>query len=240
MAYNMATGRKQFDDFAQLYDELFSQVCDYKKEVDYYHRILKRHNVKSILEIGCGTAHRSKYFINKGYSYVGLDISKSMIALAKKHYPSTKLIVGDVRNLKLKRKFDAVIFLGKGSIYLNTNKEIMDALKSIKKVMDKGLIIIDSFNASFIIPNFRTNVKWSKKISDKIITRKSKNTLNLKTGWTWGRDVTYLVNKKKVFTDTSILRAFSKEEMKNFFDYSGIKVLKFIEDGDTLVSIGKI
>ena len=110
----MATGRKQFDDFAQLYDELFTQINDYKKEVDYYHRILKQHNVKSILEIGCGTAHRSKYFIDKGYDYAGLDISKSMIELAKKHYPSTKLIVGDARNLKLRKKFDAVIFLGKG------------------------------------------------------------------------------------------------------------------------------
>lgn len=234
------TGKKQFDEFAELYDELFTHVCDYKKEADHYHSIFKKHGVKKILEIGCGAAHRSKYFIDKGYDYVGLDISKSMIALAKKHYPSTKLVVGDVRDLNITQKFDAVIFLGKGSIYLNTNKDVMDALKSIKKVMDKGLIIIDGFNANFIIPNFKTSVTFSKKAGNKTITRKSKNSLDMKTGWTWQREVTYFVNKKKMFVDIFILRAFSKEEMKNFFDYSGIKIVRFIENGDTLVSIGKV
>jgi len=233
---------KQFEKFAEVYDELFSAVCDYKKEVGFYHKILMKHNVKKVLEVGCGCAHRGKYFIDKGYSYEGLDISKSMLKLADKKYPQLRLIEGDVRDIKIREKFDAILFLGKGSVYLKNNDNMINALKSMKKRIRRGIIIIDAFNADFIIPNFKKNISWKKEFKDKTITRKSKNTLDLKTGWTWKREVTYIIKGKKSssFHDEAILRAFNKDEIKIFFLLVGIKPLRFIEKGDTLISIGKV
>ncbi len=231
---------KQFLEFAKIYDELFSAICDYKKEVDFYHNILKKYKVKDILEVGCGCAHRADHFVNRGYTYQGFDISKPMLKLAHEKYPHIKLTQGDVRDIKMRKNYDAIVFLGKGSVYLTKNDDVIAALVSMKRRVRKGLIVIDAFNASYIIPNFKRNISWSKKLSDKTITRKSKNTLDLRTGWTWKREVRYIVKQKntKQYHDKAILRSFTKDEMNIFFLRSGIKPLKFIEKGDTLISIG--
>jgi SAM-dependent methyltransferase len=233
---------KQFKEYAKVYDELFSATCDYESEVEFYHHILEKYSCKDILEVGCGCGHRGVYFIDKGYSYVGSDISSPMLRIAQKKYPQIKFFKADVRNLKIKESFDAIVFLGKGSVYLNCNDDVLNALISLKRAIRHGLIIIDGFNADVIIPNFKKNISWSKKIGSKTITRESINELDLKTGWTWRRDVTYIVKDKKIckYRDSAILRAFTKSEFKLFFALAGITNIKFIEKGDTLISIGII
>lgn len=233
---------KQFNEYAEIYDELFSASCDYKSEVDFYGKILKKYHCKSILEVGCGCGHRGQYFLDKGYTYVGLDISSSMLDIAKKKYPKIHFVKGDVRNLKFKRHFDVILFLGKGSVYLNSNTDVLKTLKSMKRLVKKGVIVIDAFNANFIIPNFKKNISWSKKIGHKTITRKSINELDLRIGWTWKRNVTYIVSdgKTKKYPDSSILRAFTKDEFKIFYALAGITDVQFIEKKDTLISIGII
>lgn len=235
---------KQFEEYANIYDELFSSINDYEKEVDFYDKILKKYNCKTILEVGCGCGHRGQYFIKKGYDYTGLDISKGMLKIAKKKYPKIKFLKGDIMNIKIKRKFDAILFLGKGSVYLNENKDVINALQSIKKIIKKGLVIIDVFDANKIIPHFKSHISWSKKMGNKTIIRKSKNVLDLETGWTWMRNVSYIVkdkNKKtKVYKDGAILRAFTRDELKIFYALVKIPEVKFIRKNDTLISIGII
>lgn len=230
---------KQFNEYAEIYDELFSAANDYRKEVNFYHKILKKENCKSILEVGCGAGHRGQYFIEKGYDYVGLDISSSMLKIARRKYPQIKFIEGDVRNLKIKGKFDAILFLGKGSVYLISNKDVLSAFNSMKKMV-KRRIIVDFFDATKIIPNFKRNISWHKKIGNKIITRKSQNELDLTTGWTWKRKVNYIVKKRnqiKKYKDYAILRAFTDEEIKIFLALVGIDKIKFLRKPDTLISV---
>ena len=234
---------KQFNDYAEVYNELFSAVNDYGQEVGFYDKILRKNKCKSILEVGCGTGHRGQFFKSKGYDYVGLDISEAMLKIARRKYPGIEFIQGDVRKLQLKEKFDAVIFLGKGSVYLTTDDDVMAALKSMKKLIRKGVIIIDGFNADFIIPNFKKNISWSKTIGDRTITRKSINILNPKYPNSWDRKLTYIVEDsgvEKKYTDSALLRAFSGKELKTFFANVGITDTQIINNGHTVVAIGEI
>ena len=128
---------------------------DYKKEVDFCDKILRKNKSKSILEVGCGTGHRGQFFKSKGYDYVGLDISEGMLKIARRKYPDIRFIQGDVRKLQLKEKFDEVIFLGKGSVYLTTDDDVMAALKSMKKLIRNGVIIIDGFDETLLSPILR-------------------------------------------------------------------------------------
>ena len=48
-------------------------------------------------------------------------------------YPEIKFVIGDVRDLRLNEKFDAILFLGKGSVYLVENKDVLSALNSLKR-----------------------------------------------------------------------------------------------------------
>jgi len=235
---------KQFSDYAEIYDELFSATMDYKKEVDFYDKILRKNKVKKILEVGCGTGNRGKYFIDKGYDYTGLDISEGMLNIARRKYPELRFMQGDVRNLSLNESFDAVIFLGAGSAYLTTDDDALSALRSMKKQVSKGVIIIDGFYADFIIPNFKKNISWSKKIGSMTITRKSVNQLNPKYKNTWNRKLTYIVKdegeKEKKYTDTAVLRAFSGKELKKLFATAGITSTQIIRNGDTVIAIGTV
>lgn len=235
---------KQFNEYAEIYDELFSATMDYEKEVEFFDKILRKNKCKRILEVGCGVGHRGKFFINNGYDYVGLDISEGMLKIARRKYPELRFVQGDVRKLSLKEKFDAIIFVGKGTVYLTTDEDVMSALKSMKGLIGRGVIIIDGFNADFIIPNFKKNISWSKKIGSRTITRKSINTLNPKYPNSWDRQLTYIVKgedeKEKKYTDSALLRAFSGEELRKLFATAGIANAQIIQNGHTVIAIGKI
>ena len=234
---------KQFDQYAELYDELFSATNDYKKEVNFYDKILKKYDCNKILEVGCGCGNRGKYFIRKHYQYVGSDISNSMLKIARRKYPTLRFIQSDARKLKIKGSFDAILFLGKGSTYLTTDSDVVSTLKSMKRIMKKGIIIIDGFNAGFIIPNFKTKISWSKRIGKKTIKRKSVNILNQKNLYSWERMLTYIVednHKISKYYDKAILRAFTAEEWRSLYAKAGIKKVDIMVTGDTIISVGII
>lgn len=167
-----------------------------------------------------------------------------MLNIARRKYPELRFIQGDVRKLDLNEKFDAIIFVGKGSVYLTTDNDVMSALKSMKKLVDKGVLIIDAFNADFIIPSFKNNISWSQKIGSRTITRESVNTLNPKYKNSWDRKLTYIVKDEgqpeKKYTDSALLRAFSGDELKDFFAAADIPDTKIIQDGHTVIAIGKL
>jgi ubiquinone/menaquinone biosynthesis C-methylase UbiE len=233
-----------FNEYAEIYDELFSAAMDYEKEVEFYDKILRKNRCKRILEVGCGCGHRGKFFITKGYDYTGLDISEGMLRIARQKYPEIIFLQGDVRKLSLDEKYDAIIFVGVGSTYLTTHDDALTALKSMKSLVNKGVIIIDAFDADFIIPNFKKNISWSKKIASRTITRQSINTLNPKYHNAWDRNLTYIVKdegeKERIYTDDALLRAFSGKELSKLFAVAGIANTQIIQNGDTLVAIGKI
>jgi len=69
-----------------------------------------------------------------------------MIKIAKKVEPKAKFVQGDMRNIKLKDKFDAILITGRSFTYLTTNDDVMKTLKSIHKRLKKnGFLIFDNF-----------------------------------------------------------------------------------------------
>ncbi len=235
---------KQFTEYAEIYEELFSAALDYEQEVEFYDEILRKNNCKNILEVGCGTGHRGAFFISRGYDYVGLDISENMLRIARRKYPEIKFIQGDARKLPLNEKFDSIIFLGKGASYLNTDDDFIAALKSMKRLIDKGLIIIDAFNADFIIPNFKKDISWSQKIGGRTITRISINVLNPKYHNSWDRKLSFIIEEdgvKKKYDDSALLRAFSGAELKELFKKAGIAHTEIIiQNEHTVIAIGSV
>jgi ubiquinone/menaquinone biosynthesis C-methylase UbiE len=76
-----------FDNVADHYDRWYETqrgtIYDRfeKKAID---KLLKDHTEgKTLLEVGCGTGHWSKFFSTKGYETTGVDISERMVTIAK-------------------------------------------------------------------------------------------------------------------------------------------------------------
>jgi SAM-dependent methyltransferase len=75
---------------------------------------LRKHNIKTILDLGCGYGHWSIILGRAGFDVYAVDISKSAINILKKWSNEEKLgikcrVISGTQIDKLKKKFDAVI-----------------------------------------------------------------------------------------------------------------------------------
>lgn len=63
-----------------------------------------------ILDLGCGTGQPiMAYFIDRGYSVLGVDASPAMLEIARKQFPDQQFLLRDMRKLQLEEQFDAII-----------------------------------------------------------------------------------------------------------------------------------
>ncbi|MGD6807015.1 MAG: class I SAM-dependent methyltransferase [Candidatus Bathyarchaeia archaeon] len=94
-------------------------------------------NAKTIVEVGCGTAHFTRWLQTMGYQCVGLDLSSSMLAEAKKLWSQTSLIRGDGSRLPIRDKsVDLVVFVTSFEFV----GDAASALSEATRIADKGII----------------------------------------------------------------------------------------------------
>ncbi|MEO8446823.1 MAG: class I SAM-dependent methyltransferase, partial [bacterium] len=127
--------KKVFGAYAKYYDLLYKDK-NYNKEAAYIERIIKKFNpeCKSILNLGCGTGKHDFIFADKGFDVTGIDLSKEMVQYAndsllnRQSAGRLKFLQGDIREISVNRKFDAVIALFHVMSYQNTNDDILKTL----------------------------------------------------------------------------------------------------------------
>jgi len=100
-----------------------------------------------VLDLGCGNGRLYKILKNKEVEYIGVDISKKLIEIARKNYPKTRFLVADALNLSfLKSSFDlifAIAFLH----HIPSKTLQLRVLKNCFKVLkENGLIILSVWN----------------------------------------------------------------------------------------------
>lgn len=95
------------------------------------------HNPK-VLELGCGVGIFTEQFIKNGINIVSLDISHSLLKLAKEKKGVSKILVADAELMPFKDgSFDLILGV---SVLHHLNVE--NALKESKRVLKKGGMII--------------------------------------------------------------------------------------------------
>ncbi len=90
---------------------------------------------KKLLDIGCGAGVHIKKYISKGAICSGIDISKSMIEMAKEHCPEVDFKIGPMTKLPYKNSsFDVVT----ASLSVDYIKDLTPVFKEISRVLKKG------------------------------------------------------------------------------------------------------
>lgn len=75
--------------------------------------LFKSHNVKTILECGCGGGHILAGLAERGFDVVGIDSDKKMISIARNNYPKLKFELMSWLDLNLlSAEFDAIMCRG--------------------------------------------------------------------------------------------------------------------------------
>lgn len=106
------------------------------------YRELPKLKGKSVLCIGCGAGEECEHIKSTGAKkVVGIDISKSLIEIAKKNYPKLEFFVMDMEKLNLEdNSFDFVY----SSLVMHYIKDWKRVLKEVKRVLKKGGIFLFS------------------------------------------------------------------------------------------------
>jgi len=107
---------------------------------------------KNALELGSGYGTFTA-FLNTLAKTDGVDISKTYVERARKLHNTIKFYVGDVTNLKLKRKYDVVVTHG---LFIHIEHEKVE--KAIKSMFRHGkeLLLIESSGVEY---NTRVNTQ---------------------------------------------------------------------------------
>jgi SAM-dependent methyltransferase len=89
-----------------------------------------------VVEIGCGDGRDAKYIVSKVKYYVGFDISKELIRLAKEHVPGAKFEVADANNFDYPNNLN-VVFAFASILHLDS-EELKETLKKVSDALKTG------------------------------------------------------------------------------------------------------
>ena len=145
-------GSWDFSDSAKWYDIILGKE-EYKKNAKFVSQQLKKFNVKTALELACGSGMYLYPLKKAGFEIEGLDISEEMLNIARKRDKTINLYKQDMTKFRTGKKYDAILILNSG-LALLPNQSLID--KTIKKcreyLNEKGILLID-------LPNHKKEIK---------------------------------------------------------------------------------
>lgn len=133
---------KLYDSLTDWYS-LLTPVEDYVEEASAYRAVLRdalgpgRHR---LLELGAGAGHNAHHFADD-FDLVLSDLSPRMLDLARETCPGAELVAGDMRALRLGRRFDAV-FLHDAVCYMRTEDDLRAAFETARVHLREGGVFV--------------------------------------------------------------------------------------------------
>jgi 2-polyprenyl-3-methyl-5-hydroxy-6-metoxy-1,4-benzoquinol methylase len=117
-------------------------------------QIFKKNNVKTVLDLTCGTGSQVFYLSQQGFEIQGYDINAQMIKIAKKKAlekdNALKFSLGDMRTVRTV-EYDAVITIFNAIGHL-TKPDFQKTIQNIYlNLIRGGLYVFDIFNLSYLL-----------------------------------------------------------------------------------------
>ena len=227
-----------FKKFYSKYYNLVYKNKNYQSEVNYISQILKSEKkyIKNILELGSGTGAHAMYLLKKGFNLTCVEKRKNMIFNFKNKSKKIDIINSDLKKIRLKKKFDAVISMFHVINYMTKNKDLESFFKVASLHLNKGgLLLFDTWYYPAVVykkPKIVNKIFKDKnfKISRKAIP----NQLSAKIF-----KIKYLINildlnnyKNFRFSEVHKIRSFDIKELDkvyNKFDFIKIKDYAFLK-----------
>ncbi len=138
-----------------------SWVEDTENQVDFIVRVLGLTGRERVLDLACGFGRHSLSLARRGFSVVGVDITKEYIedaiGEAKNESLDIDFILSDIRDINFSNEFDVVLNLADGAIgYLENDEENLKIFDVISKALKPGgkhfMDICNADHAEFYFP----------------------------------------------------------------------------------------
>ncbi len=96
---------------------------------------------KKVLDAGCAAGRDTQILSELGLEVTGLDLSNSLIGLARESYPDLTFIQGNFLDLPFANESFAGVWAQASLLHLETIEEVTKALEEFNRVLEKGGIL---------------------------------------------------------------------------------------------------
>jgi len=115
-----------------------SRTADIEKAFSYVDKPNPR-----VLELGCGDGRDTKEILKRTNDYLGIDLSKELIKIAKKETSKAKFVLADFEKLNFTSGIDIVFAFA--ALLHSDKKSVRDILVKVAKSLNKsGIFFISS------------------------------------------------------------------------------------------------
>lgn len=111
--------------------QLFSPAEEYADEAASFSRMLREHCAppcRTLVEFGSGAGSNALH-LKQHFTLTLVDLSSKMLAVSRRLNPECEHIVGDMRDIRLGRRFDAV-FIHDAIMYMTTKDDLRRAIET--------------------------------------------------------------------------------------------------------------
>ena len=144
--------------------ETIVNARDTQREIDFVRSILPKKG--TVLDLCCGTGRHLIILRREGWNMIGLDLSKNLLAIAKRNMKHEKvkspLVRGDMRHFPFRNQiFDTIICMFTSFGYLPSESEDIESLREVKRTLGKNRrFLLDVANKNHIIKIFKEK-EWA-------------------------------------------------------------------------------
>lgn len=146
--------KKNYDkNFSLFYNKYLTGQA--KKYGNFIMCFLNRNGLQTgrILDIMCGTGNLLVQFEDKGWETNGVDISESMLEVAKTNLSKTKLIQSDIVEFNSKDDYQVVVATADALNHLKIDKDIYEVFKTVFSLLSNSGYFIFDMNTPIGIKN---------------------------------------------------------------------------------------
>ena len=137
-----------FGEYGEYFDLLYGDK-DYDAETDYLIGLLARLGATSgpMLELGSGTGRHGRRLAKAGFDVLGIERSQAMIGLsdAAGTTPGFSCRAGDIRDVRVDRKFDVVTALFHVLSYQVTTADLLSVFRNARAHLAPGGLFVFDF-----------------------------------------------------------------------------------------------
>ena len=218
---------------AKYYDRVYS-FKDYLDEAVRLQNLIIKYSESvgnALLDVACGTGLHLKH-LKDDFSCTGVDISKSMLKIARKNAKGVTFKEADMKTLKLGKQFDVITCLLSSIGYVKTTASLEKTIRNFSKHLKKGgLALIEPSHAKSVYvsgePRITTYDGKDAKIARVNVTRTRQTTAVLNMHILVaerGKDAKYFVDRHELglFGVNNTLRVMNAAGLKSKYLKNGL------------------
>jgi SAM-dependent methyltransferase len=171
--------------YAQAYDVVY-QDKDYATECKVLKGVFEhdaQRQVRSVLDLGCGTGSHAVPLAGAGMEVTGIDRSPAMLSEAARKARAVGVnvswVAGDIRRVELHRRFDAAVMMFAVLGYQIEDADVVATLDSVRRhLAPGGVLAFDVWHGPAVVAEGPSERRRTFERGDVRLERVSRGTLN--------------------------------------------------------------